>query len=104
MEKVNYANIANSLLGKDLYCEFIKEISKEHKNSNLLDFGKEVLNKSCFLIIMIGMSKKIQLDNVKFCLEDKIVKVPCKQFARKYERYAKKIEKNIFDTIKENIC
>lgn len=101
MEKVNYASIANNLLGNDLYFEFIKEISKEHGDSNLLDFGREVLEKSCFLIVMIGMSKKIHLDKVKFCLGDKVIEVSCKDFARKYELYARKIEENVFNTIKE---
>ena len=99
MEKVNYAVIANKLLGNDLYCEFIKEIAKEHGDSNLLDFGMEVVNKSCFLIVMIGMSKKIHLDKVKFCLGDKIIEISCKDFAKRYELYARKIEQNVFDTV-----
>lgn len=101
MGKVNYASIANMLLGNDLYCEFVKEISKEHGDSDLLDFGKEVLDKSCFLIVMIGMSKKIHLDKVKFCLGDKIIEVSCKEFAKKYETYARKIEENVFNVIRE---
>lgn len=101
MEKVNYADIANKLLGNDLYCEFIKEISKEHGDSNLLDFGKEVLDKSCFLIVMIGMSKKIHLDKVKLCLGDRVVEISCKEFAKKYELYVRKIEENVFDTIRK---
>ena len=28
------------------------EISKEHGDENLIDFGEEVLNKACFLFIM----------------------------------------------------
>ena len=63
MEKVKYANIANELLGNEMYSEFVKEISKEHGDANLVEFGEEVLNKACFLIVMIGMSKKIKLDN-----------------------------------------
>lgn len=101
MNEVNYANIANTLLGNKLYCDFVKEIAKEHGDSNLLDFGKEVLNKSCFLIIMIGMSKKVHLDKVKFCIGDRTIEVSCKEFARKYEQYARKIEENVFDTIRE---
>lgn len=101
MKEVKYAVIANKLLGNDLYCEFVKEISKEHGDSNLIDFGMEVVNKSCFLLVMIGMSKKIHLDKVKFCLGDKIIEVSCKEFAKRYEMYARKIEENVFDTIKE---
>lgn len=92
MESVNYANIANELLGNELYCEFLREISKEHDGANLLDFANQVLEKVCFLIVMIGMNNKIQLDKVKICLEDKIVEISCKEFAKKYELYVKKIE------------
>ena len=50
---------------------------------------------------MIGMSKKIKLDTVQFCLRGRIVEVSCKEFARKYEQYAKKIEEDVFETLKE---
>lgn len=100
MEKVNYANIAKDLLGDELYCKFIKEISKENNGGNLVDFGKEVINKCCFLIIMIGMSKKVKLDNVKICLGDEIVEISCKEFAMKYQKYVKEIEKNVFEAVK----
>lgn len=49
MEKVNYDNVAKDLLGDELYCKFIKEISKENYGENLVDFGKEVINRCCFL-------------------------------------------------------
>jgi len=97
MEKVNYANMANELLGDDLYYKFIKEISKEHKDTNLVYFGGEVVNKCCLLIIMIGMSKKVQIDNVKICLEDEVIEISCKEFARKYKEYIKKIEDNVLE-------
>lgn len=31
MENVNYSSIANNLLGDELYCKFITEISKKIK-------------------------------------------------------------------------
>ena len=65
MDNLNYINMANELLGNDMYCKFIQEISKENEGKNLVDFGKEVINKCCFLIVMLGMSKKVNLDNVK---------------------------------------
>lgn len=99
MEKVNYANIANNLLGDELYCKFINEISKENKGTNLVDFGKEVVDKCCFLIIILGMSKHIKLDNVKLCLGDKVIPISCKEFAIKYEIYSKQIGKHIFESI-----
>jgi len=100
MEKVNYANIANELLGDELYCKFIKEIAKENKGGNIVEYGKEVLNKCCFLILMIGMSKEVKLDTVKICAGKDIVEISCKEFANKYEKYIRKIESSIFDTVK----
>ena len=91
MENVNYANMANDLLGN--------EIAKENKEENIVDFGKEVINKCCFLIVALGMSRKINLDNIKICIGGKAVKVPCKEFAIKYERYVKEIENTIDNTI-----
>ena len=101
MEKVNYANIANELLGDELYCKFIKEIAKERKGGDIVEYGKEVLNKCCFLILMIGMSKEIKLDTVKICAGKNIIEISCKEFAKKYEKYAKEIESNIFKTLNE---
>jgi len=100
MENINYANIANNLLGDELYCKFIKQISKDYKKGNIVDFGKKVVNSCCFLLIMIGMSKKVKIDNVKICLEDEIVEISCKEFAMKYEHYIKQIENNMFQAVK----
>lgn len=94
MEKVNYADIAKELLGESLYYEFIKEISKENGDANLVDFGKEVIDKCCLLIVMLGMSKA-KLDNVKLCLGDKVIELSCKKFADKYKEYIHVIENNI---------
>jgi len=95
MKQVNYTNMANELLGDELYYKFINEIAKDNKDTNLVDFGKEVVNKCCHLLIKIGMSNKVELDTVKICLEDEIVEISCKEFARKYERYAKEISRSI---------
>lgn len=95
MEKVNYAYIANNLLGDELYCKFIKEISKEHNGENLVDFGKEVFEKCCLLIISLGMSNAIKTDKIKICIGEEIVEISCKEFAMKYEQYVEKIENNV---------
>ena len=100
MENINYTNMANELLGDELYYKFTKEVAKDYKGCNLIDFGSKVIDKCWFLIIMIGFSKKIKLDSSKICLEDEIIEIKCKEFAEKYEQYAKKIEENMFETIK----
>ena len=55
MKNVNYADMANNLLGDELYYKFITEIAKEGKGENLVDFGKEVVEKCCLLIVSLGI-------------------------------------------------
>ena len=100
MRDVNYVNMANELLGDKLYSEFIQELAKEYKGNNLVDFGKEIVNKCCFLIIMIGTSKKIKLDNVKLFFGSKVVMISCQEFATKYEKYARNIENKMFEKVR----
>ena len=94
MENINFMNMANELLGDELYCKFIKEISKKYIGSNLVDFGNKIINNSCYLLIMIGLSNKIKLDNVKICLEGEVVEISCNEFAEKYKKYTKKVKCN----------
>jgi hypothetical protein len=99
MEKINYAYIANNLLGNDLYCKFIKEIAKENKGENLVDYGKEIFEKCCLLIMSLGMSNVVKMDKIKICVGNEIMEVSCKKFALKYEKYVSKIEKGIIETL-----
>ena len=84
MKNVNYADMANNLLGDELYYKFITEIAKEGKGENLVDFGKEVVEKCCLLIVSLGRE---------------VIEISCKEFAAKYEKYSKEIGKNIVETI-----
>ena len=97
--KTNYTNMVNDLLGDELYGQFIKEISKEKKGGNLIDFGNEVIEKCCLLIIMLGMSK-VKLDNIKLCVGDEIKEINCREFAKKYEKYLTEIEMNLSRTLR----
>lgn len=95
MGNVNYAYIANSLLGDELYCKFIKEMSKGNKNSNLVDFGKKIFEKCCLLLVSIGMSNTIKMSKIEICIGNEIIEVSCKEFAEKYNKYINEIENNI---------
>ena len=99
MKKVNYAYIANNILGDNLYCNFIKEVAKENKNKNinLVDFGEKVFEKCCQLLVSIGMSNVIKMDKIKICVGNEILEVSCKEFAEKYEKYINGIENNILN-------
>ncbi len=97
MKNVNYAYIANNLLGNELYCKFIKEIAKEDKVENLVDYGKEVFEKCCQILLSIGMSNAIKMDKVKIYIGNEMLEVSCKEFAEKYEKYINRIENNILN-------
>ncbi|MBP3254920.1 MAG: hypothetical protein J6M60_00300 [Clostridia bacterium] len=95
MEKLNFTNMVEDLLGHDLYIKFLTEITKEYKSDDIVRFGSDVVERCCLIIIMIGMSNKIKMDKVKIILADKIVEVSCREFAKKYAPYAKAIESNL---------
>ena len=99
MKENDYIDITKELLGEDLYYELLKEISKEHRDTDLVDFGKEVMNKCCLLIITLGTSN-IKLDNVKLCLSGKVIEISCKELANKYKTYTNKILKNTQDILR----
>ena len=93
MKKINYAYIANNILGDKLYCKFIKEVAKENKNVNLVDFGEKVFEKSCLLLVALGTSKVLASDKVKICIGSEIIEISCKEFAKKYNKYIEETSK-----------
>ena len=92
MKKINYAYIANNILGDKLYCKFIKEVAKENKNVNLVDFGEKVFEKSCLLLVALWTSKVLESDKVKICIGNEIIEISCKEFAKKYQKYVKQLD------------
>ena len=96
MSKINYADMAKHLLGDEIYMKFIKEIAKEDKNkSNIIDYAKEVIEESCLLIIMLGISNRVELDDIKICLGGSEINISSKEFAKKYREYVKQISDNV---------
>ena len=95
MKKTNYANIVKDLLENELYCKFLKEIAKENEGMNLSKFSEKLIEQCYFLIIAIGMSKKIKFDKVKICVGAEVLEVSCKEFAEKYNRYLNEIIYNL---------
>ncbi len=95
MKNINYAGIANNLLGDKLYCKFIKEISKENNGADLVTFGKKVVDKCCLLVVALGMSNSIKMNKAKIYVGNEMVEINCKEFAKKYGQYVNEIEKHI---------
>ena len=67
----------------------------KYNGGNLVDFGKEVVDKCCLLVVALGMSNSIKINKVKICVSNEIVEINCKEFAKKYKKYVDEIEKNI---------
>ena len=57
--KKNFVNIIRDIIGDDKYLKLLEEISKENKEKvNLDEFYDVVVNNYCFLILMLGFSRK----------------------------------------------
>lgn len=94
MERLMYADMAKKLLGDELYLKLLTEISKENSLDDLINYGKEVIDKCCLIIIMFSMSNKIKMDTVKLCLGERIIQISCKEFSNKYLKYIKEIQES----------
>ena len=94
MENLKYVDMAKNLLGDELYLKMLTELSKDFESNDMIEYGKEVIDKCCLLILTIGMSK-VNLENVDICLKGVSVKVSCKEFAKKYEIFTEEIKSNI---------
>lgn len=86
MEQLKYTNMSKDLLGDELYLKMLTELSKDYESEDMIEYGKEVIEKCCLLILTLGMSK-VNLDNVKICLKEGITEISCKEFAEKYAKY-----------------
>lgn len=99
---INYANIINLILGEEQYKLLLTEVAKENnRNSSLDSFFDEVFNKYCFVILMLGMSKKVEIGKYKFRTNLKTIEKSSFEFAKKYEKYVKIIENEKFNFIKD---
>ena len=104
-EEMNFVDMLQIILGKDDYIELLKEIAKQcYKwNINLSTFAEEILNKFCFVIFMAGMSKKIEIEKYKFKADKEFFEIDSISFAKRFEKYIKKIEDKKFEIAKSMI-
>ena len=104
-EETNFVDMLQIVLGKEDYFQLSREIAKEcHKwNISLSTFAEEILNKFCFIIFMVGMSKKIEIEKYKFKTDNKTFEMDSISFTKKFEKYIKKIENKKFEWIRKII-
>ena len=98
MEQLKYANMSKDLLGDELYLKMLTELSKDYESEDMIEYGKEVIDKCCLLILTFGMSK-VDLDSFEICLKDGPVKISCTEFAEKYNIYIERIKDNILKQV-----
>lgn len=104
-EETDFINMMLIILGKRDYIQLSRKIAKEcHRyNLDLSEFAENIINKYCFIIFMIGMSKKIEVEKYKFKTDNKYFEIESSVFAKKYEKYIKKVENKKFEIAKSMI-
>jgi len=104
-EETNFVDILQIILGKEEYFQLSREIAKEcHKWNISLDiFAEDILNKFCFIIFMVGMSKKIEIEKYRFKANNETFEIDSISFAKMFEKYIKKIEDKKFEIAKNMI-
>ncbi len=104
-DSTNFVEMMKKILGEEEYQELLLDISKEanKKKINLEDFFEDILNKYCFIIFMIGMSKKIEVERYKFKTKNQSFEIEGCVFAEKYEKYIKEVENKKFEMAKTMI-
>lgn len=104
-EDTNFADILKKFLKDTNYIELITKITKKYNNSGIgLDnFFEDIFNKHCFIILMIGMAKKVEVDKFVFRSGTHIIEIDSIEFAKEYEKYIKLIEKQKMKIVKEII-
>lgn len=100
--KKNFVNIIKDIIGDGKYLKLLEEISKENKEKVSLDeFYDVVVNNYCFLILMLGFSKRVDIDNYKLKTNNITLELNCSNFANKYKTYIKMVESEKFKTIRK---
>lgn len=104
-EETNFVDVMLIVLGKEDYYQLLTKIAEEcHKwNVSFSTFAEDIVNKFCFIIFMVGMSKKIEIEKYKFKADNEIFEIDSISFAKRFEKYIKKIEDKKFEIAKSMI-
>ncbi len=104
-ENIDFVSIVKSLLEEEEYIKLLTDIAKENNNKEICleRFFEEIVNKYCLIILIIGLSKKIDIYKYKLTFNKKIIEIDAKQFATKYKTYIKCIEDKKFKIIRKII-
>lgn len=102
--KINFVNLIKDILDENQYLELLKDIAMENVNSGVTfdEFFYKVANKYCFIILIIGFSKRVELETYAIDNTNN-VKIKPEVFAKKYEKYIKQVENMKFELLKDII-
>lgn len=102
--KINFVNLIKDILDENQYLELLKDIVMENVNSDVTfdEFFNKVANKYCFIILIIGFSKRVELETYAIDNTNN-VKIKPEVFAKKYEKYIKQVENMKFELLKDII-
>ena len=99
-KELDYVGILKSIIGDVEYNRLLLEVSKQNKEKvELYDFA-EVFKKYCLIILMLGTSKRIDMENFKVKLEDKTILLNGFEFAKQYEKFIRLVECQRFEILK----
>jgi len=102
MNEFWFANTLKAIIGDNAYKELITKITKEYseKNVSLEKFGIDVFDKYCLIILILGTSKKIELEKYKLKIGKETIEINSTDFTKKYERYISVVEDIMFEIVK----
>ena len=104
MDDFNCTEIIKNILGDKLYEDLITKISKEivekrKLDIELTDFYDNVVKDYCFIILMIGMSKKAEVDIWNIKLDNMSWKLKSNDFTKQYNEFIRVVEDKKFNKI-----
>lgn len=104
MDDFNCAEILKNILGDELYKDVVTKISKEvaeerNLNIELTDFYNDIVNNYCFIILMIGMAKRVEVENLKIKSKKVSWTLEMRDFIKKYDIFIRKVEDKKFNKI-----
>lgn len=105
MKNINFVEIIKDILGEETYLQLLKDISMENidKDISYEKFFDKIANKYCFIILLIGFSKRIDINTYYIEKEKPIIKLQVREFVNRYKKYIKLVENKKFEILKDII-
>lgn len=102
-ENIDFVSIVKSLLEEEKYIKLLTDIARENnsKEISLERHFKEIANKYCLIILLIGLSNGSELCEYKIIVKGKLIKINSKKFEAKYKTYIESVKSRKQEIIEE---